>query len=234
MSSDSPSPSPSSTPLIPLPSTIEEKLAFAARLKEEGNQFFKSGDATKAISKYTKIFAYVHGLKSPPLGMERMLPASQQHSEPSEDHGKTIDALLFQANNNLSACYFKLKDGKKTIQYASKALELDGNNAKALFRKGMGYSLLGDLDSALEWVEQASKAAPEDSGIRSELSNLKKKVNEKEAVMRKKFAEKFAQGGLGGKKKEKIVNESVDTNVNGEKKNDGGEDGLVKDQKVNQ
>ena len=49
-----------------LPSTTEEKIEFALKLKEEGNNLFRNQEFKKANFKYAKIFLYTQGLPGRP------------------------------------------------------------------------------------------------------------------------------------------------------------------------
>jgi hypothetical protein len=47
---------------------VADNLASALELKEVGNKLFAAKEYTKAIAKYTKVFAYANGLKMPAAG----------------------------------------------------------------------------------------------------------------------------------------------------------------------
>ena len=44
--------------------------------------------------------------------------------------------VLLAGHLNLSMVYLKLKDNSSTVEHATKAIAMDGNNVKAYFRRG--------------------------------------------------------------------------------------------------
>lgn len=192
----------------PPPQTVEEKINYANKLKEEGNEFFKQSNYSKALSKYTKIFAYIHGLKSPEMGMESMLPAAQGNkpNQPSDSQSSAIDNLLNSTNSNISACYLKLNEPRKAIQYAEKVIQKDPNNSKALFRRGCAYLACNELDKSESDLQAALKLSPNDAGIKNQLIIVKKKSSEVEDKVRKGFAKGFQNLDLSVKRKKNEEN----------------------------
>jgi tetratricopeptide (TPR) repeat protein len=59
-------------------STVNGKIAFAMQLRQQGNEAVSCGEYKKAISKYTKVFAYVSGMDVPAMGkmLSNALPSS--------------------------------------------------------------------------------------------------------------------------------------------------------------
>jgi FK506-binding protein 4/5 len=194
-------PIPTSTSAVPR--TIEEKIQFAAKLKEEGNDFFKQANYSKALAKYTKIFAYINGLKAPEMGVEQMLPAAQDNktNQPNESQGSNITQLELTTNSNISACYLKLNEPRKAIQYVEKVLAKDANNSKALFRRGCAYLAVNELDNAETDLQAALKITPNDAGIKNQLIIVKRKTAEHEEKVRKGFANAFKSLDLSVKRK---------------------------------
>lgn len=55
---------------------------------------------------------------------------------------------------NLAHCYVKTEQYHYAIKYASQALEKDPQNKKALFRQGIAYTSIGELDKARETLNK--------------------------------------------------------------------------------
>jgi len=103
----------------PEPDTKEEKIVAGNIKKEEGNKLFVSGnynDAAKAYSKALKYFDHLYGLE--------------------EDSKKAVDAVKLPCYLNLAAAQIKLQEYNDARLNCEKALDIEDNNVKALFRKG--------------------------------------------------------------------------------------------------
>lgn len=55
---------------------------------------------------------------------------------------------------NLAHCYIKMEQYHHAIKYASQALEKDRDNRKALYRMGIAYTNVGELDKAKEALDK--------------------------------------------------------------------------------
>ncbi|ESP02238.1 hypothetical protein LOTGIDRAFT_224978 [Lottia gigantea] len=106
-------------------------------LKEEGNQYFKSGELDKALASYTK------ALEIPNL----------------KDSEK---AVLYK---NRAAVYLKKNDFGNTIKDSSAALDLAPNDPKALFRRCQAYESSGKLEEAFRDAALLMKVDPGNSAI---------------------------------------------------------------------
>ncbi len=84
-----------------------------------------------------------------------------------------ISSLLTAVHSNMSAVYLKLGEAEKAIKSAKLALSQSPSHAKSVFRIGMAYKLMGNLDSACKELVKAAKLAPNDVGIRQELEIVK-------------------------------------------------------------
>ena len=80
-----------------------------------------------------------------------------------------LHSLKLSCYLNAALVALKLTDGKKAINAASNALEVESidekSKTKALYRRGMGYLLAKDEESAQKSLEEALKLAPEDAAI---------------------------------------------------------------------
>lgn len=182
-----------------VPTTIEEKLQIAMRLKTEGNDAVQAREYTKAIGKYTKIFAYINGLKSAPVmeGMEQMIAQAGSSSIESKSNSVTteqiaaIDQLTNAANSNLALCYLNTKQPGKALEYCNKVLALQPDNGKMLFRRGWAQFDLKDIDLAHEDLKRALELQPNDAGIKTKLLEVRKRISASEDALRRNLFNAF-------------------------------------------
>ena len=73
--------------------------------------------------------------------------------------------------------------------YCKEALKIDPGNAKALYRKGLVYELLGDNEDALDWLKRAKTAmgekAESDRGFKVSMKRVAKKAKEEREEAKK-------------------------------------------------
>lgn len=151
-----------------LPSTTEEKIEFALKLKEEGNNLFRNQEFKKANFKYAKIFLYTQGLPGRPHNNpgEEILEATGafgdlgiglgSEEKMREDTERSINDLEATAYANMAQCQLKLGNADKTIQCARKALRLNPLAWKAHWREASARSdLLKDYTGAIKCLDMA-------------------------------------------------------------------------------
>ena len=135
--------------------TPEQRIEKAFQMKEEGNDLFKKGDYDKAQKKYEESLDYLETEK-----------------------GEKIKECKISCFLNLSMVYIKKKENIKAVEHASKALEADPKNIKALYRRGLAYSNFSNFDDAKTDFEDALGLDPNNADVKRELANLiqKKKM----------------------------------------------------------
>uniref|UniRef100_A0A7S2RU75 Protein unc-45 homolog B n=1 Tax=Mucochytrium quahogii TaxID=96639 RepID=A0A7S2RU75_9STRA len=94
--------------------------------KERGNDAFKSGRINDALMCYTD-------------GLGKIKSASEET--------KDIQVVLYQ---NRAACKLKEEDYQGAIEDCTKALQIDGNSVKALFRRAQAYTALKQVENAFK------------------------------------------------------------------------------------
>uniref|UniRef100_F6SH46 Unc-45 myosin chaperone A n=1 Tax=Ornithorhynchus anatinus TaxID=9258 RepID=F6SH46_ORNAN len=124
--------------------------ARAARLREEGNELFKSGDFEGALTAYT---------------LALRLPAA-----PGDR------AVL---HRNRAACHLKLEDYPKAEADASRAIEADGGDVKALFRRSQALEKLGRLDQAVLDLKRCVSLEPKNRVFQEAMRALGSQIQEK-------------------------------------------------------
>jgi len=92
---------------------------------------------------------------------------------------------------NLAAVNLRLKEWKQAIEHSSKALEIDGSNVKALFRRGSAYLELDDWELARSDLEKALSHDSANKDVQKELTRLKDKIKTQNNRDRKAYAGMF-------------------------------------------
>jgi len=87
-------------------------------------------------------------------------------------------------------CHIKLKNYRKAIEATEKALLIDSNNVKGIWRRGLARQELGLWDEAKIDFIQCTTLEPENKAVKQSLEKLKvmmKKYDEQDAARYKKF-----------------------------------------------
>ena len=145
---------------------LSDRMAKATAARDEGTSFFKDGDISHAISKYTEAVQLLD-----PVPVEGF----HEHAAAASDH---LTACLL----NLAACYLKNKQPYECIHSCDKALEMNDTLTKAWFRRGQACMLIEQFSVASKNLTRAAKLAPGSREIREALSeNAKLLATKKEA-----------------------------------------------------
>lgn len=95
---------------------------------------------------------------------------------------------------NLAHCYNKVEQYHFAIKYATQALDNEPKNTKALYRRGVAYTKIGEVDKAREDLNEALELAQADGDERSaiikalnDLRLKEKKDKEREKEMSKQM-----------------------------------------------
>ncbi|XP_075063928.1 protein unc-45 homolog A [Mixophyes fleayi] len=133
--------------------TSPEKMN-SENLREDGNKHFKSGEYEAALSCYTKALKL------------------------STD--KKDSAIL---HRNSAICHLKLENYLKAEEDASKAIEVDGGDVKALFRRSQALEKLGRLDQAILDLRRCLTLEPKNKVFQESVRNLGVRAQEKVQLM---------------------------------------------------
>uniref|UniRef100_S4NUQ3 peptidylprolyl isomerase n=2 Tax=Pararge aegeria TaxID=116150 RepID=S4NUQ3_9NEOP len=166
----------------------EEKLEQSNVLKESGTNYFKESKFQLAIKKYKKVVSLLDDIPS--------------NTFDTEEHKTRAKALLVSVHLNLALVYLKVTPPHhyEAKDHATKALNLDPNNVKGLFRRGQALLALGEADQALKDFEKVVEAEPQNKAAanqilvcRATLQKQKQLEKTMYANMFDKFAKKDAQ-----------------------------------------
>nr|CAD7425145.1 unnamed protein product [Timema monikensis] len=155
------------------------KLEQAKFFKEKGTNYFKAGKYQLALKMYKKIITFLEH----ELGFE---------GEKNDER----KALLLAAHLNLAMCYLKLTENLEARDQCDKALELDPNNIKGLFRRGQAWLGMVEPEKAKADFEMVLKLEPNNKAAANHYSLCLVKLKEQKSREKKIYAnmfEKFAQ-----------------------------------------
>ncbi|KAB0369195.1 hypothetical protein FD755_019200 [Muntiacus reevesi] len=124
------------------------------QLRKDGNELFKCGDYEGALTAYTQAL----GLGATPQDQ----------------------AIL---HRNRAACHLKLEDYEKAETEATKAIEKDGGDVKALYRRSQALEKLGRLDQAVLDLQRCVSLEPKNKVFQEALRNIAGQIQEKVRYM---------------------------------------------------
>lgn len=156
-----------------------EKLQQAKIRKEKGTNYFTSDKFNLAIKIYQNVFKYI-----------------DVEADFTGDLKKEKDNIALTTHLNLALCYLKTDQSFQAKEECTKALELDPQNEKALFRRGQAYLGLASPEIAIEDFREVLKIQPKNTAASKQIiicNNLIKKQLAKEKKLYANMFDKFAQ-----------------------------------------
>lgn len=160
-----------------VPTDPTERLVLATTYKEEGNAYFQSGKLDHALRLYRRGTATLKGI-----------------SNLEED--EQVRSLLILLQTNLSMVCWKQQKYDLSKNVASQALDLESNNVKALYRRGMACSKLGELETAQTDFKKALETDPNNVAIKREYISINKRIKQAKDQQRSALSKAFSQGNL--------------------------------------
>lgn len=156
-----------------------EKIEQAKIHKEKGTNYFKSNRFNLAIKVYQKVLKY--------FSIE---------TDFEEDLKPEKNNLELTTHLNLALCYLKTDEHLLAKESCDKALELDSQNEKALFRRGLAHLGLASPEIAIKDFQEVIKIEPKNTAASKQIlicNNLIKKQLAKEKKLYANMFDKFAQ-----------------------------------------
>ncbi|XP_012695496.2 peptidyl-prolyl cis-trans isomerase FKBP4 [Clupea harengus] len=183
----------------------DEKLEQSGIVKDKGTQYFKDGKYKQASVQYKRIISWLE----------------HESALKGEDEEKA-KALRLAAHLNLAMCYLKLQEHSQALENCDKALELDANNEKALFRRGESLFGLKEFERARDDFTRVTQLYPANRAAKAQVQGCQKHIKEQHekdkrlyAGMFQKFAERDAKVMDDTKGKENGDGDSMDVAENG-------------------
>ena len=177
--------------LLPFPyaEKAASHLANANALKQHGNEAFKAARHAVAVDIYAD--------------------AIHAATEAAKDalSKAAAESLLGSLHANSAASHLKLERWADAVASASGALEVDGDNAKALYRRGMAQLRLKDRAAARRDLVRCAKVDPKNRDAREALAALDRERAAEKAEFREAFKREIArdEAADGAESEESIV-----------------------------
>jgi tetratricopeptide (TPR) repeat protein len=116
----------------------DDKLKMAIRMKNVGTALYKANLYLKAIEKYD-------------IGLGALSPVKEH----IEKYKETYISLQL----NVALSFFKLKDYRQCIVRADRVLEIEPDEFRTIFRKGMAYKMMFEFQNANECFAKGKEIA---------------------------------------------------------------------------
>jgi len=179
-----------------------QRIAKGGEYKEAGNALFKAGRVLGAVQKYEKALDWI----DVDFSDEAL---AQQKRE-----------LLVSANNNLALIAIKRKDWSEATARATKVLEQDADNLKALMRRGQSRLYSGFLEESKADLKRAHALDKENAYVKKMLKVCSQKHKEYVQKQQQLYAGMFGGGGKNKKKKKTAEKIEKETEKEKEKETD--------------
>lgn len=105
-----------------------------------------------------------------------------------------VDAIKLSCHINIAACQLKTKEYDEVVQHCTKALDIDPDNEKALYRRGCAHYERKLYLNAKTDLTDTLKVNPQNKSARDKLAEVEKALEE-----RKKKQKSNMFGGLIGR-----------------------------------
>lgn len=152
----------------------EEKLEQSSIVKERGTVYFKEGKYKQALLQYKKIISWL-----------------EYKSSFSNEEIQKAQALRLASHLNLAMCHLKLQSFSAAIESCNKALELDSNNEKGLFRRGEAHLAVNDFDLARADFQKVLQLYPSNKAAKTQLAICQQRIRKQLAREKKLYANMF-------------------------------------------
>ena len=163
---------------------FEDRLATAAKHKEQGNVHFREGDWELALRRYKRAIYFCH------------FDEMQMH-DLSDHHRETAHDIQVPCKLNLTACIVKMHEAnvdsmpEGSLDHAVLAIEevlkARPKEPKGFFRKGQVLMIQGDLSGARAALDEAAKLGG-GSRVREAYTRLKELEKEERERQRALYA----------------------------------------------
>lgn len=106
------------------------------------------------------------------------------------DEGQAVDFAV-KVLGNIAMAMSRMNEWRGVLMYCDAVQELDGTNAKAVYRRGQAYSRLKLFVAAEKELRRALEMKPDDRAMKSELAACRKDTVKLLRMTRKGFSETY-------------------------------------------
>ncbi|XP_035210309.1 70 kDa peptidyl-prolyl isomerase-like [Stegodyphus dumicola] len=142
--------------------SITEKWRRASYHKQRGLELYSRGAYQYAFRRFGLTFKYV-------ISLEHDIPSGQEE-------GMDIRGLKLSCYLNVAACQMRHHNFESVVINSTKALIIQPNNAKALYRRGAAYLQLQEYEKAKEDLSSAQQLEPKNQAVAKQMQILKCRV----------------------------------------------------------
>ncbi|XP_053735215.1 tetratricopeptide repeat protein 9C isoform X2 [Synchiropus splendidus] len=157
--------------------SAEALLENAARLKTEGNTFYKEKNFRSAIGRYHRALLVLRSLDPNVLASVKGFTPDRPVLE--SEHETRLRNIQVDCYNNLAACLLQKQevDYVRVQEYSLRVLQWRPEDAKALYRAGVATLEVGDAQAAKHYLMLASTVQPNDVKVLKHLQRAEEKIN---------------------------------------------------------
>lgn len=103
-----------------------------------------------------------------------------------------MNAVKLPCHLNIALCCSKINRHNQAVENCTKALEIEKNNVKALFRRAQCYVQQAKLSEAKADLDTALQIEPTNSAVKKELAQVERKIQLQKEKEKKMYAKMFS------------------------------------------
>jgi len=96
--------------------------------------------------------------------------------------------------NNLAACHFQWRNYRSVVELSEKVIEVQPNNVKTLYRKGVANMELQEFDEAEKDLIAGRKLEPNNRAVNEKLGQVQQRKKIAEAKLAQRMKKMFSSG----------------------------------------
>jgi FK506-binding protein 4/5 len=153
-----------------------DKIEKALFWKDQGGEFFKAGNMARAQSCYSR------GLSAVEYG-EELKQGEVAHE---------VKKIKVTLHSNVALCEYKQAKYGEVVISCNKALELEPQNVKCLFRRAQAHFARQSYEDARRDLQRVLEIEPNNEPAKKELGAVNAKIKEQEQKDKKFYSKMFA------------------------------------------
>ncbi|XP_063152387.1 FK506-binding protein-like [Candoia aspera] len=150
--------------------SASEKWDLVLNNKERGGELYRAGAIGAAARRYARALRLLVVAAPPP----------------------DYDQIKAELHTNLAACQLRLHQPANAAHNCSKTLVLQPANTKALFRRGLAYDAMNDLEGAVQDLKGVLRVEPGNRAARRELERVTERIRARDARLAQAMQKMFA------------------------------------------